>query len=107
MDNRKQTVQLLLVSSGRLCFSDFNIDTDGRVYLVRISFDGYGCCRMERDVERLSLNESLELVKRVDVNEVNCDVVRDILQRYFERMKHVIWEDALLVHGLLPHSNHQ
>ena len=60
-------------------FADFNIDSDGRVYLVRISFDGYGCCATEGKVARMPLDESHTLVKLVSTDDVNRDEIRDIL----------------------------
>jgi hypothetical protein len=28
---------------GASVFADFDVDADGRVFAVRVSFDGYGC----------------------------------------------------------------
>ncbi len=82
-------------------FADFNIDSDGRVYLVRISFDGYGCCATEDKVARMPLDESQTLVKLVDTDDVNRDKIREILYRYFDQNQNVIWLDALVEHQLL------
>jgi hypothetical protein len=82
-------------------FADFDIDPEGRVYLVRISFDGYGCCRTEGEAARMPLDDSRTLVSCVDANDVNRDEVREILYRYFDQNKGVIWPDALDEHELL------
>jgi len=82
-------------------FADFNIDSDGRVYLVRISFDGYGCCPTEGKVSRMPLDESQTLVRRVDTDDVDRDEIREILYRYFDENQGLIWPDALVDHGLL------
>ncbi len=90
-----------LCLQGGSVFADLNIDSDGRVYLVRISFDGYGCCATDGKFGRLPLDESHTLVKLVDTDDVNRDEIREILYRYFDQNKNVIWRDALVEHELL------
>ena len=90
-----------LCLQGGSVFADFNIDSDGRVYLVRISFDGYGCCATEGKVARMPLDESHTLVKLVNTDDVNRDEIREILYRYFDQNQNVIWQDALVEHELL------
>lgn len=90
-----------LCLQGGSVFADFNIDSDGRVYVVRISFDSYGCCRTDGNVTRLPLDESHTLVQLVETDDVNCDEIREILYRYFARNRDVIWQDALEDHELL------
>lgn len=90
-----------LCLQGGSVFADFNIDSDGRGYLVRISFDGYGCCTTDARVTRLPLDESHTLVKRIDTDDVDRDEIREILYRYFDQNKNVIWRDALVEHELL------
>jgi hypothetical protein len=90
-----------LCLEGGSVFADFDVDTVGRAYLVRISFDGYGCCATDGKVTRLPLDESHTLVKLIDTDHVNCDEVRDILYRYFDQNKNVIWREALEEHALL------
>jgi hypothetical protein len=90
-----------LCLQGGSVFADFNIDSDGRVYVVRISFDGYGCCATDGRVTRLPLDESHTLIKLIDTDDVNRNEIREILYRYFEENKNVIWRDALVEHDLL------
>jgi hypothetical protein len=82
-------------------FADFDVDSDGQVYLVRISFDGYGCCETEGKVARMPLDESRTLFKLVDTDDVNRDEIREILYRYFDLNQNIIWRDALAEHELL------
>lgn len=82
-------------------FADFNIESDGLVYVVRISFDGFGCCTTDGKVTRLPPDESYTLVELVKTDDVNRDEIREILYRYFDRNKNVIWRDALTEHELL------
>src|SRR5262249_7532486 len=80
----------LCLQGGRV-FADFNIDSDGRVCLVRISFDGYGCCATEGKVARMPFDESHTLVNLVNTEDVNRDEIREILYRYFDQNQYVMW----------------
>jgi hypothetical protein len=90
-----------LCLQGGSVFADFDIDSDGRIILVRISFDGYGCCVTDGRVTRLPLDESHTLVKLIDTDDIDSDEIREILYRYFNQNKNVIWRDALEEHELL------
>lgn len=90
-----------LCLQGGCVFADFNLDQDGRVYLERISYDGYGCCSIDGEVERMPLDDSRSLMKLVNADDVDRDEAREILYRYFHLIKDEIWSDALEEHGLL------
>ena len=94
-----------LCLQGGSVFADFNIDSNGRVYLVRVLFDGYGCCAPAGKVEPMSLDESRTLVKLVNADDVNRDEIREILYRYFDQIQSVIWRDALVEHELLKRQS--
>ena len=109
---------------GDSVFADFDVDEDRRVFLVRMSFDGYGCCDTagtetmgESDSQRL-----LEMINRhaaaVDYSfrkreyspkseesfEVSGEASEEferMLRAYFQKNKHVIPHDALDGHSLL------
>lgn len=48
-------------------FADFDIDENGCLYLVRISYDGYGCCslnqisKLEKSIKKNLLSSSTKL----------------------------------------------
>jgi hypothetical protein len=86
---------------GGSVFADFDIDPTGCVYLVRISFDGYGCCVPDGDIPRLTAQESRTLLGLLDLEEVNVDKIGEILRCFFDRSRGLIWADALAEHGLL------
>ncbi|MFO0803970.1 MAG: hypothetical protein U0791_12720 [Gemmataceae bacterium] len=86
-------------------FADFDVNWDGEVYLVRISFDGYGCCTTERYASRMAVDESRALLNFVDADDVDRDEVREILYRYFAANQDVIWRDALVENGLVESKN--
>lgn len=87
-----------LCLQGASVFADFDVD-DGLVYAVRVSFDGFGCCRTPPDIARMSAADSAALLAMVD-----RDALREaepILRRYFRRIRDVVWADALERHDLL------
>jgi hypothetical protein len=90
-----------LCLQGGSVFADFHIDSNGQVYLARISFDGHGCCVTEGKVARMPLDESHTLLKLVNADDLNRDEIREILYRYFDQNQDVIWSDALLENELL------
>ncbi|SRR6185312_5341044 len=90
-----------LCLQGGSVFADFDVDSEGRAHIVRISFDGYGCCATAGKVSRLSIEDSRALIEGIDSDEVNCDEVSRILYRYLDQNKDVIWRDALAEHELL------
>jgi hypothetical protein len=81
-------------------FADFEVDDEGRIYLVRISFDGYGCCRID-EARRMSYEESCNFMKWVESGDVDHDAMRSTLLKYFRENEDVIWKDALADHDLL------
>lgn len=84
---------LCLALQGGSVFADFDRDGDGLLYLVRISFDGYGCCTAPAEIGRLSELDSQAVL--------DPQVAEPILRAYFQRHRDVLWADALEEHGLL------
>lgn len=82
-------------------FADFDTDDDGRVYLCRISFDGFGCCSPENGIPRLPESESQILLRAVENGAIDQDPIRRILFQYFRETQNHVWHDALRHHGLL------
>lgn len=88
---------------GDVAFADFNLTDDGVLLIIRISFDGYGCCTPDpADIRPMQIDDSAELIGRMGDDELlNTGVVRAILRRYFEAHRNIIWEDALVEWGLV------
>ncbi|KAI9134500.1 hypothetical protein [Acaryochloris sp. CCMEE 5410] len=82
-------------------FADFDIDDNGYVFLVRISFDGYGCCGIEDETRKMDAESSQKMIEWVESNNVSQDAMRAVLKKYFNENKDVIWEDALADYALL------
>jgi len=88
-----------LALQGGSVFADFDVDADGRVFAVRVSFDGYGCCPAPADVGRMSAHDSELLLAMVARGSVAA--ADDILRAYFRHHREALWTDALAHHDLL------
>lgn len=83
-------------------FADFDKSTDGSLYLVRISFDGYGCCNLEAPFTYLSAEESEHLISSLEKTHwTTTSEISDILRAYFSTVRGKVWEDALNQYGLI------
>jgi hypothetical protein len=86
---------------GGSVFADFDVDRDERLYLVRISLDGYGCCRAPADVGRMRPEDSSLLLDMTARRAVEPGAVEPILRGYFTENEERLWGDALREHGLV------
>jgi hypothetical protein len=82
-------------------FVDFDITWAGAVYLVRISYDGYGCCVPGHQAGKMDRPSSRYLIAAIHTNNLDSPRVTAILQSYFRTNKIALWEDALSEHGLI------
>jgi hypothetical protein len=89
-----------LTLQGGSVFADFDVDPDGRVYAVRVSFDGYGCCTAPADVARMNPRDSEHLLAMVQRGSLE-PTAASVLRTYFDQIRSVIWSDALEHHGLI------
>ncbi|MCX5746723.1 MAG: hypothetical protein NT062_29975 [Proteobacteria bacterium] len=81
-------------------FADFEVDPDGRVFVVRVSFDGYGCCHAPADVGRMSVRDSEVLLAMVSEGAIHA-AAAPALRAYFQEHRDAFWSDALAHHDLL------
>mgnify|MGYP003383635785 CR=1 FL=1 len=83
-------------------YADFDVDDSGQIFALRVSFDGYGCCHVPSDrVSKMNDEDSRRLLAMVENNVLDEEVVDEILRRYFNANRTLIWEDALEEHGLV------
>merc|ERR1712176_1574007 len=86
-------------------YADFFADDDSAVKLLRISFDGYGCCDCT-NVNMMDENDAKELLAWVNARRISdqdrCD---KIMARYCTQNKEVIWEDALKEYELFVYDD--
>ena len=85
-------------------FADFDIDEQGRVFIVRISFDGFGCCHTNHAIP-MSVDTSARFLHLLENENIKTREFASILENYFKENSGVIWKDAMEVHGLLPRLN--
>jgi hypothetical protein len=93
--------RICLSLQGGSVFADFDVDGEERLYLVRISFDGYGCCRTPADVGRMRKEDSSLLLGMAARRAVEPGAVEPILRGYFAENQERLWGDALREHGLI------
>lgn len=81
-------------------FADFDLDDDGGVFLLRVSFDGYGCCDTPT-ARTMNPDVSKTFVRLMEADDVSSGELASLLSQYFRENSDVIWKDALEEHGLL------
>lgn len=84
-------------------FADFDIDDNGQIYLLRISFDGYGCCNPDwtKAPPKINAELSSKIITAIHLNDLESQDVQDTLKSYFNCCKTSIWEEALIEYDLL------
>lgn len=87
-----------LCLQGGSVFADFDVTDEERVFLRRISFDGYGCC--SGDFTQMSPADSRLLLDAVARDAVSAAEIQSLLISYFAANTDEIWSDALESHGL-------
>lgn len=85
---------------GDSVFADFDVDSDGRVFAVRVSFDGYGCCHAPADIGRMNAHDSEALLSMVKRGSIDA-TASEVLRAYFRENRDALWSDALAHHGLI------
>ena len=71
------------------------------IFPERMSFDGFGCCRISDSTRTMSIEDSTRLIGWLESDDLSNDAVTAILTQYFEANSDIIWRDALVTHGLL------
>ncbi|SIR51193.1 hypothetical protein SAMN05421545_3977 [Pontibacter lucknowensis] len=82
-------------------FIDFNRTKDNRIYLVRISFDGYGCCNLEERAKGLNPEDSKRFVEEIEKKDLNQKAIEVLVKKAVEMNKELIWADAIVEYGLI------
>ncbi len=84
-------------------FADFGVDEGGCLYILRISYDGYGCCDPEERSKPgvISKEESEQLIVLIESNDLGQPAASSILRKYFRENRDKLWPEALIEHGLV------
>ena len=110
-------IDVEFVEASRECFLQLSLQ-GGAVYMdfdkfesyegktlamVRMSFDGYGCCTTKGNPMTKADATVLKRLKEVQgaIPEADAAVVSVIIQRYILANRNHLWEDALIEHGLV------
>jgi hypothetical protein len=86
---------------GGSVFIDFNNDENGLVKLVRISFDGYGCCNIKDAVKSINSNDSKKFKEMVTGNCIRQTELYKIISGTLRDNESLLWNDALIEYGLI------
>jgi hypothetical protein len=92
--------RLCLCLQGGSVFADFDADPDGRLFAVRVSFDGFGCCHTPADIGRMNERDSHALLSSLERGEVSKEAEK-ALRTYFGENAAFLWSDALEHHDLI------
>ena len=76
-------------------FLDFNLNTDKRIQLCRISFDGYGCCNLDKDAKCLDNQLSKDFINEIGKDNLNQEKITKLVLELIRLNKDNIWTDAL------------
>ena len=82
-------------------YADFDTDDADIIFLRRISFDGYGGCKVEESIRKMSSAASRLLLDAIARDELDNLEVEKVLREYFRENKDVIWSEALEAYDLL------
>jgi hypothetical protein len=82
-------------------FADFRLSEKGFLYLVRISYDGYGCCEPIVEISKMDEEKSRCLISAIERSDFQSAEIQEIVSGYFREHKHELWEDALIEHNLI------
>ncbi len=82
-------------------FLDFNRSDDNNISLIRISFDGYGCCNLDDKAKPLSAVDSEKFIEEMEKENFNQESIGSLVKEILKLNKDHIWTDALEEYGLM------
>lgn len=80
-------------------FMDFNKNQTNQIQLVRISFDGYGCCNVQ-NATPMDSNDAKAFTAMMKAQTLDQSLLLTIIKKTIAANKDLIWEDALAKYGL-------
>jgi hypothetical protein len=82
-------------------FIDFNKLESGQVSIVRISFDGFGCCNLKAKGEPLNIEESELFLHQMKVDIIDQKIIATLVGTAIRMNKEQIWIEALEKYKLI------
>ena len=91
--SRKADYNLCCLDSS--VFMDFNSSPDNKISLIRISFDGFGCCNIDIKAKNLDLEDSQRFIQEINKEKLNQVAITELVKKAIRINKEFIWTDAL------------
>jgi len=85
-------------------FIDFNSSPNNEISLIRISFDGFGCCSIDNKAKNLNLEDSRKFIQEIEQEELNQIAITELVKKAIRINKQFIWTDALEKYGLIENE---
>jgi len=82
-------------------FIDFNRTEDNLILLVRISFDGYGCCQFGDKGMTLNPADSVKFIEEMNSDNLNSEIISELVKEIIKINKDHIWIDAIKEYKLI------
>ena len=82
-------------------FLDFEDYNSVKVSLVRISFDGYGCCELDANSVPLNENDSITFKDIIKKDVIEQGILLRLVKQAIELNKDLIWKDAIEEYHLI------
>lgn len=80
-------------------FIDFNKNQTQQIQLIRISFDGYGCCNLENAIP-MEPDDAKAFKAMMKTQILDQSLLMTIVKKTIAANKVLIWKDALTRYGL-------
>ena len=85
-------------------FIDFNYTPDKRISLCRISFDGYGCCNIDKNAKCIDDQLSKDFIEEIIKDNIDQEKITKIVLKLIRLNKNNIWTDALEEYKLIDNE---
>jgi len=82
-------------------FIDFNLTADKLINLCRISFDGYGCCNLDKNVKCLDKELSKDFIFQINKDNIEQEKMTKLVLELIQLNKDYVWTDALEEYNLI------
>jgi len=82
-------------------FLDFNRTYDDQIYLVRISFDDYGCCNLDEQTKHLNKEDSRIFIEEFEKVKLDQEKISILVKEVIKSNQEQIWTEPIEEYGLL------
>ncbi|GAB5526974.1 MAG: hypothetical protein Roseis2KO_48460 [Roseivirga sp.] len=86
---------------GGCVFIDFDLGDNGLIYLRRISFDGYGCCRLSQEAIPFDKSDSALFQHTYRQLEMDQKIMSRLIYTALNLNRSNLWEAPLKAYDLL------